>query len=107
MGRSKQQMLPECMGWHNPYITEYYMGLSGTSDRNIYELGNKSCLLLIEVDSGSIFIPESYMCRETIIPVYEYGIPDLKMTMETLYSSCFMLPIRTLRHRKVSWYLVV
>lgn len=63
----KQQTLPESMGWHNPYFTEYHTGLSGTSDRNIYELGNKSCLLLMEVGSGSIFIPESYVYRDTTV----------------------------------------
>lgn len=61
----------------------------------------------MEVGSGFTLIPESYMYMETVVLVYEYRIPDLKMTIENLYSSYLMLPIRTLGHREVSWYLVL
>lgn len=86
-------MLPKCMGWHNPYFTEYHTGLSGTVDRNVYELDSRSCVLLMEVGSGSTFIPESCTYIETVVLVCECRLPGLTMALESPDSSCLVLPV--------------
>ena len=42
-------------------ISQSLVGVFGILDINIYKLANKSCFLLMKVDSGFIFSPESCM----------------------------------------------
>lgn len=77
------------MGCHNPYFTDDLIGLFGTLDINIWKVDNKSCLLLMEVDSASIFSRGSCVydcilayCIDCNTYVLEYKMPDLKITVE-------------------------
>lgn len=75
--------------WHNAYFTEYLIGLFRKLHINIWKLDNKSCLLLMEIDSGSIVSCDSCVCDCILVYCIDcntcelaYRMPGLKITVQ-------------------------